>query len=132
MREQPWMKHVTHQMTELILGHKDACKSRLVLYFSQAKRIECAVRAVIKLYCTDVSCEWVSCLQIFSTLLRVSTTLASDGDASNLNYTTPSTVFYPPSQRWLFQAVGLRASNKHLSTLCRNRSRQSLYHPHGR
>ena len=30
--------------------------------WSSAKRIECAVRAVIKLYCTDVSCEWVSCL----------------------------------------------------------------------
>ena len=28
-----------------------------------AKRIGCAVRAVIKLYCTNVSCEWVSCLQ---------------------------------------------------------------------
>ena len=25
-------------------------------------RISCAVRAVIKLYCTNVSCEWVSCL----------------------------------------------------------------------
>ena len=37
-------------------------RSRLVLdlspVLSQAKRIECAVRAVIKLYCTDVSCEW--------------------------------------------------------------------------
>ena len=42
--------------------HKDACKSRWVLNLSQAKRIECAVRAVIKLYCTDVSCERVSCL----------------------------------------------------------------------
>ena len=62
MREQPWMRHVTHQMTTLILVHKDVCKSRLVLNLSQAKRIECAVRAVIKLYCTDVSCEWVSCL----------------------------------------------------------------------
>ena len=40
------------------------CKSRLVLNLSQANRIECAVRAVIKLYCTDVSCEWVSCLQV--------------------------------------------------------------------
>ena len=57
MREQP-----THQMTKLILGHKDACKSRLVLNLSQAKHIECAALAVIKLYCTDVSCEWVSCL----------------------------------------------------------------------
>ena len=62
MREQPWMRHVTHQMTKLILAHKDACKSRLVLNLSQAKRIECAVRAVIKLYCTNVSFEWVSCL----------------------------------------------------------------------
>ena len=61
MREQPWLRHVTHQMTKLILVHKDACKSRLVLDLSQAKRIECAVRAVIKLYCTDESCEWVSC-----------------------------------------------------------------------
>ena len=60
MREQPWMRHVTHQITNFF-GHKDACKSRLVLNLSQAKRIECAVRAVIKLYCTDVSCEWVSC-----------------------------------------------------------------------
>ena len=56
------MRHVTHQMTKLMLDQKDACKSRLVLNLSQAKRIECAVRAVIKLYCTDVSCEWVSCL----------------------------------------------------------------------
>ena len=24
----------------------------------------CAFRAVIKLYCRDVSCEWVSCLQM--------------------------------------------------------------------
>ena len=62
MREQPWMRRVTHQMTKLILGHKDACKARLVLNLSQAKRIECAVRAVIKLYCTDVYFEWVSCL----------------------------------------------------------------------
>ena len=56
------MRHVTHQMTKLVLEHKGACKSRLVLNLSQAKRIERAVRAVIKLYCTDVSCEWVSCL----------------------------------------------------------------------
>ena len=62
MREQPWMRHVTHQMTKLILKHKDACKSRLVLNLSQAKHNECALRAVIKLYCTDVSCECVSCL----------------------------------------------------------------------
>ena len=27
-------------------------------------RINCAVRAVIKLYCTDVSCEWLSCLHL--------------------------------------------------------------------
>ena len=66
MREQPWMRHVTHQMTKLILVHKDASKSRLVLNLSQAKRIECAVRAVIRLYCTDVSCEWVSCLHTSS------------------------------------------------------------------
>ena len=56
MREKPSMRHVAHQMTKLILRHKDACKSRLVLNLSQAKRIECAVRAVIKLYCTSVSC----------------------------------------------------------------------------
>ena len=56
------MTHVTYQMTKLILEHKVACKSRLVLDLSQAKRIECAMRAVIKLYCTSVSCEWVSCL----------------------------------------------------------------------
>ena len=62
MREQPWMRHVTHQMTKLILEHKDVCKSRLVWDLSQDKRIECAVRAVIKLYCADVSCERVSCL----------------------------------------------------------------------
>ena len=62
VREQPWMRHVTHQMTKLILKHKDACKSCLVLNLSQAKRIECALRAVIKLYCTGVSCECVSCL----------------------------------------------------------------------
>ena len=62
------MRHVTHQMTKLILGHKDACKSRLVLNLSQAKRIECAVRAVIKLICTDVSCEWVSCLLLLLNL----------------------------------------------------------------
>ena len=63
MREQPWMRHVAHQMTTLIFGHKDACKSRLVLNLSQAERIECAVRAVLILFCTNVSCEWVSCLQ---------------------------------------------------------------------
>ena len=67
MREQPWMRHVTHQMTTLIQVNKDACKSPLVPSLSQAKRIECAVRAVIKLHCTDVSCEWVSCLQFYST-----------------------------------------------------------------
>ena len=74
MREQPWMRHVTHQMTKLILVHKDACKSRLVLNSSQAKRVECAVRAVIKLYCTDVSCEWVSCPhtpRVLTALLRL-------------------------------------------------------------
>ena len=60
VRDQPWVRHVTHQMTALILVHKDACKSRMVLNLSQAKRIECAVRAAIKLYCTDVSFEWVS------------------------------------------------------------------------
>ena len=60
------MRLVTHQMTKLISGHKDACKSRLVLNLSQAKRIECAVRAVIKLYCTNVSCEW----GVLSTLQR--------------------------------------------------------------
>ena len=62
MGEQPRMRHGSHQMTKLILGHEDACKSRLVLNLSQAKRIECAVRAVIKLCCTDVCCEWASCL----------------------------------------------------------------------
>ena len=44
-------------MTNLLLGHKDACKSRLVLdlesVLSQTKRIGCAVN---KLYCTNVSC----------------------------------------------------------------------------
>ena len=50
VRVQPWTRHVTNQMTKLVLGHKEACKSRLVLDLSQANRIECAVRAVIKLY----------------------------------------------------------------------------------
>ena len=70
MREQPWMRHVTHQMTELILEHKDACKSRLVLNLSQAKRIEWAVRAVIKLYCTNVSCEWASTELVWTSICR--------------------------------------------------------------
>ena len=55
------MRNGSHQMTKLILGHKDYCKSRLILDLSQAKRIECAVRAVTILFCTSVSCEWVSC-----------------------------------------------------------------------
>ena len=50
--------------TTYFMGTKTTCKSRLVLNLSQAKRIECAVRAVIKLYCTDVSYEWVSCLHM--------------------------------------------------------------------
>ena len=31
VREQPWMRRVTQEIKTLILGHKDACKSRLVL-----------------------------------------------------------------------------------------------------
>ena len=54
MREQPWIRHVSHQMTTLVLAHKD----------DNAILEPCALVArsapVNKLYCTDVSCEWVS------------------------------------------------------------------------
>ena len=56
MREQPWMRHVTHQMTELFSDTK------MTMQFLSHVRINCAVRAVNKLYCTKVSCEWMSCL----------------------------------------------------------------------
>ena len=56
MREQPWKRHGSHQMTTLILSHKD---DNAILEPS-ASVVRCAL--VIKLYCTDVFCEWVSCL----------------------------------------------------------------------
>ena len=43
VREQPWMTHLTRQMTKRILGHKDACQSRLVLNLSQAHWV-CSAR----------------------------------------------------------------------------------------
>ena len=59
------------EVTGVILEHKDACKSRLFLNLSQTTRIECAVRSLIKLYCTDVSCEWVFCLHMITSLRKL-------------------------------------------------------------
>ena len=56
MREQPRMRHGLHQMTTLILAHKDD----IAILEPSASVVRCAL--VNKLYYTDVSCEWVSCL----------------------------------------------------------------------
>ena len=50
------MRHGSHQMSKLILAHKD---DNAMLEPSAL-----CVRSglVNKLYCTDVYCEWVSCL----------------------------------------------------------------------
>ena len=58
VRGQPWMRHGSHQMTTLVLAHKD---DDAILQQSAL----CARSALVnKLYCTDVSCEWVSCLHL--------------------------------------------------------------------
>ena len=53
MKEQPWMKHGSHQMTTLILAHKDdnAILEPSALVVRRA--------LVNKLHYTTVSCEWV-------------------------------------------------------------------------
>ena len=56
MREQPGMRHVTHQMTALVSAYKD---DNAILEPS-ALVVRCAL--VNKLYYTNVSCEWVSYL----------------------------------------------------------------------
>ena len=58
MRDQPRMRHGSHQLTTLILAHKD---DHAILEPS-ASVVRCAL--VHKLCCTNVSCEWVSCLQL--------------------------------------------------------------------
>ena len=57
MREQPWMRHRSHQMTTLVSGRKD---DNAIL--SQARGMRSAL--VNRLYYTNVSCEWVSCLHL--------------------------------------------------------------------
>ena len=56
VREQPRMRHATHWMTTLTVAHKDdnAILEPTALYVRSA--------IVNKLHCTDVFCEWVSCL----------------------------------------------------------------------
>ena len=56
MREQPWVRHVSHQMTTLVLAHKD---DNAILEPS-ALVVRCAL--VNKLHFRNVSCEWVSCV----------------------------------------------------------------------
>ena len=56
MREQTRMRHATHQMTRLFSAHK---YDNAILEPSAL----CVRSALVnKLYCTDVCCEWVSCL----------------------------------------------------------------------
>ena len=56
VREQRWMRHVSHQMTTLDLVHKD---DNAILEPSAL----CVRSALVtKLYYTNMSCEWVSCL----------------------------------------------------------------------
>ena len=54
MREQPWMRHVTHQMTRLFSDTDDNANLE-----PSASVVRCAL--VNNLYYTNVSCEWVSC-----------------------------------------------------------------------
>ena len=56
MRERPWMRHGSRQMTTLVLVHKD---DNAILE-PRASVVRCAL--VNKLYYTNVSCEWVSSL----------------------------------------------------------------------
>ena len=56
VREQPWMRHGSDQMTTLILAHKDDN----AIFEPNELVVRCAL--VNMLYCTDVCCEWVSCL----------------------------------------------------------------------
>ena len=58
VREQPWMTHATHQMTTLLSAHKDDS----AILEPSALVVRCAL--VNKLYYTNLSCEWVSCLHV--------------------------------------------------------------------
>ena len=58
VREQPWMRHETHQMTRFFSGAQ--CISWALSLDPSALAVRSAL--VIKLYITDVFCEWVSCL----------------------------------------------------------------------
>ena len=62
---QPRMRHGSHQVTKLILAHKD---DNAILEPS-APVVGCAL--VNKLYYTNVSCEWVSCLHPESLICRL-------------------------------------------------------------
>ena len=59
------MRHGSHKMTTLILANKD---DNAILEPS-APVVRCAL--VNKLYCTNVSCEWVSCLHPESFICRL-------------------------------------------------------------
>ena len=63
MREQPWMRHGSHQKTTLVLAHKDDT----AIIEPSAFVVRSAL--VNKLCCTDVSCEWVSCLHDLEIIL---------------------------------------------------------------
>ena len=57
------MRHETHHMTRLFQAHKD---DNAILKPS----VLCVRSALVnKLYCTDVYCEWVSCLHL-ATIFR--------------------------------------------------------------
>ena len=56
VREQPWMRHGSHQMTTLVLANKDDT----AILEPSALVVRCAL--VNKLYYRNVACEWVSCL----------------------------------------------------------------------
>ena len=59
------MRHESHQITTLILAHKDD-------HAIDEPSALCVRSALVnKLYCTDVSCEWVSCLHPESFICRL-------------------------------------------------------------
>ena len=60
VREQPWMRHGSRQMTTLILAHKD---DNAIL---EPSALVVRWALVNKLYYTNVSCDWVSCLHTTS------------------------------------------------------------------
>ena len=61
MREQPWVRHGSHQMTTLVFWRKDDN----AIIEPNALSVRCAL---CKLHYTDVSCEWVSCPHLPSIL----------------------------------------------------------------